>query len=230
MPGPTPGPARDRCASAGSSTPGRSGACLPARTTLLQHFRGWFVRTERPVFDRDRAELMDFRVPQPRRRTRLRLCPADRRPPGARGVHRVLRRRPVPRGYEAALRHYTGQVTSASAAFEVIGDRAGRDPHDRRALPAAGRVLRCSASVRRAAPPARPPATPSPRSSGRHEQSPPRCAPAGTRCLPPPTRPARARWTRCCCEPWTPAGSTAPRSSRGCSAAPDGAAAALPGR
>ncbi|MEU8966969.1 lycopene cyclase family protein [Streptomyces sp. NPDC048491] len=40
---------------------------LPAaRTTLLQHFHGWFVRTERPAFDPERVELMDFRVPQPR--------------------------------------------------------------------------------------------------------------------------------------------------------------------
>ncbi|MGP4112620.1 lycopene cyclase family protein [Streptomyces sp. 4N509B] len=37
----------------------------PARTTLLQHFRGWFVRTRRPVFDPDTVELMDFRTPQP---------------------------------------------------------------------------------------------------------------------------------------------------------------------
>lgn len=37
----------------------------PARTTLLQHFRGWFVRTERPVFDPATADLMDFRTPQP---------------------------------------------------------------------------------------------------------------------------------------------------------------------
>ncbi|MEU9098384.1 lycopene cyclase family protein [Streptomyces sp. NPDC048361] len=37
----------------------------PARTCLLQHFRGWFVRTARPVFHREAADLMDFRTPQP---------------------------------------------------------------------------------------------------------------------------------------------------------------------
>ncbi|SHN21861.1 lycopene cyclase family protein [Actinacidiphila paucisporea] len=37
----------------------------PARTTLLQHFRGWFVRTDRPAFDPTVADLMDFRTPQP---------------------------------------------------------------------------------------------------------------------------------------------------------------------
>lgn len=36
-----------------------------ARTRLLQHFRGWFVRTERPVFDPAVVDLMDFRTPQP---------------------------------------------------------------------------------------------------------------------------------------------------------------------
>lgn len=40
-------------------------ALPPARTTLLQHFRGWFVRAGRPVFDPDVADLMDFRTPQP---------------------------------------------------------------------------------------------------------------------------------------------------------------------
>ncbi|QKV96478.1 lycopene cyclase [Streptomyces sp. NA02950] len=39
----------------------------PARTTLLQHFRGWFVRTPRPCFDPAVADLMDFRTPQPPR-------------------------------------------------------------------------------------------------------------------------------------------------------------------
>lgn len=37
-----------------------------ARTRLVQHFRGWFVRTETDRFDPGVAELMDFRVPQPR--------------------------------------------------------------------------------------------------------------------------------------------------------------------
>ncbi|SOD65678.1 lycopene beta-cyclase [Streptomyces zhaozhouensis] len=36
-----------------------------ARTRLLQHFHGWFVRTAHPVFDPDTVHLMDFRTPQP---------------------------------------------------------------------------------------------------------------------------------------------------------------------
>jgi lycopene beta-cyclase len=39
----------------------------PARTTLLQHFRGWFLRTPRPRFDASTARLMDFRTEQPHR-------------------------------------------------------------------------------------------------------------------------------------------------------------------
>ncbi|MGY1581139.1 lycopene cyclase family protein [Streptomyces sp. MN13] len=38
----------------------------PARTQLMQHFRGWFVRTGGDRFDPAVADLMDFRVPQPR--------------------------------------------------------------------------------------------------------------------------------------------------------------------
>ncbi|MDO0929055.1 lycopene cyclase family protein [Streptomyces sp. TG1A-8] len=41
------------------------GSLPAARTTLLQHFHGWFVRTAGPVFDPGTAELMDFRTPQP---------------------------------------------------------------------------------------------------------------------------------------------------------------------
>ncbi|MFD3734076.1 lycopene cyclase family protein [Streptomyces sp. NPDC058632] len=41
-------------------------ALPPARTQLMQHFRGWFVRTDVDRFDPAVADLMDFRVPQPR--------------------------------------------------------------------------------------------------------------------------------------------------------------------
>lgn len=37
----------------------------PSRTTWLQHFRGWFLRSARPVFDPRTADLMDFRTAQP---------------------------------------------------------------------------------------------------------------------------------------------------------------------
>lgn len=47
-----------------SRPPGR---LPPARSLLLQHFRGWFVRAERPVFDPSVVDLMDFRTGQPGR-------------------------------------------------------------------------------------------------------------------------------------------------------------------
>ncbi|MFI5841995.1 lycopene cyclase family protein [Catenuloplanes sp. NPDC051500] len=39
----------------------------PGRTSWLQHFRGWWLESDRPVFDPGRAVLMDFRTPQPAR-------------------------------------------------------------------------------------------------------------------------------------------------------------------
>nr|WP_189937222.1 lycopene cyclase family protein [Streptomyces sulfonofaciens] len=39
----------------------------PRRTELLQHFRGWFVRSDADRFDPRVVDLMDFRLPQPRR-------------------------------------------------------------------------------------------------------------------------------------------------------------------
>ncbi|WP_374109336.1 lycopene cyclase family protein [Micromonospora sp. MH99] len=37
------------------------------RTIWLQHFRGWWLESDRPAFDPRRAVLMDFRTPQPAR-------------------------------------------------------------------------------------------------------------------------------------------------------------------
>lgn len=39
----------------------------PGRTNWLQHFRGWWLESDRPVFEPGRAVLMDFRTPQPAR-------------------------------------------------------------------------------------------------------------------------------------------------------------------
>lgn len=37
---------------------------LEARFSLKQHFKGWFIKTERPVFDETTMTLMDFSIPQ----------------------------------------------------------------------------------------------------------------------------------------------------------------------
>ncbi|MEU3498695.1 lycopene cyclase family protein [Kitasatospora cineracea] len=82
----------------------------PARTVLLQHFRGWFVRTDRPRFDTGSADLMDFRVPQPAHGLAfgyvLPLAPDRALVEYTEFSRRLLT---VP-AYERALRAYTGEV------------------------------------------------------------------------------------------------------------------------
>ncbi|MCK8678294.1 lycopene cyclase family protein [Streptomyces lichenis] len=107
-----------------SRPPGR---LPPARTTLLQHFRGWFVHTARPRFDPGTAQLMDFRVPQPDHGLAfgyvLPLAP-DR----ALVEYTEFSRRPLPvPAYEAALRHYTGRVLGLGA-YTVQGAEQGVIP------------------------------------------------------------------------------------------------------
>ncbi|MFJ4682167.1 lycopene cyclase family protein [Streptomyces sp. NPDC088789] len=84
----------------------------PARTTLMQHFRGWFVRTRRPVFDPGTVEFMDFRTPQP-----------------AQGLSFGY---VLPTGPREALVEYT----------EFSRRVLGRDAHDRALTDYTGRVLR----------------------------------------------------------------------------------------
>lgn len=106
----------------------------PARTTLLQHFRGWFVRTAAPRFDPRVADLMDFRVPQPPHGLAfgyvLPLAP-DR----ALVEYTEFSRTPLSTAaYEAALRRYTtdvlnlGPLTVESAEQGVIPMTDARFP------------------------------------------------------------------------------------------------------
>lgn len=82
----------------------------PARTTLLQHFMGWFVRTERPVFDPTTADLMDFRTPQPARGLSFGyVLPLD--PHTALVEYTEFSPAPLETGgYLNALHHYTQEV------------------------------------------------------------------------------------------------------------------------
>ncbi|MEU7315745.1 lycopene cyclase family protein [Streptomyces sp. NPDC007083] len=99
----------------------------PARTTLLQHFRGWLVRTRRPVFDPAAAELMDFRTPQPDRGLSFGyVLPV--------GPHRALVEytefSPAvldDAGYDRALRDYADRVLGLGD-FEVTGAEQGVIP------------------------------------------------------------------------------------------------------
>ncbi|MFD9007035.1 lycopene cyclase family protein [Streptomyces sp. NPDC059582] len=101
---------------------------LPAaRTTLLQHFHGWFVRSDRPVFDPRTVELMDFRVPQPSRGLSFGyVLPTSDRQALVEYTEfspAVLSRQ----GYEAALRHYTENVLGVRD-LEVISTETGVIP------------------------------------------------------------------------------------------------------
>ncbi|MFF3754865.1 lycopene cyclase family protein [Streptomyces sp. NPDC002018] len=99
----------------------------PARTTLLQHFRGWFVRTERPVFDPRTADLMDFRTPQPAHGLSFGyLLPLGPR-------HALVEYTEFSRavlddaGYERALRQYTGQILDLGP-FRITASEEGVIP------------------------------------------------------------------------------------------------------
>ncbi|MFF5447255.1 lycopene cyclase family protein [Streptomyces sp. NPDC012888] len=103
------------------------GSVPAARTTLLQHFRGWFVRTARPAFERGTAELMDFRTPQPAAGLSfgyvLPTGPCEALVEYTEFSPRVL----TDGGYEAALRHYAGDVLSLGD-WEVTATETGVIP------------------------------------------------------------------------------------------------------
>ncbi|MFF2727789.1 lycopene cyclase family protein [Streptomyces sp. NPDC058008] len=82
----------------------------PHRTLLLQHFRGWFVRTAAPRFDPGVADLMDFRVRQPRHGLAFGyVLPLAR--DRALVEYTEFSRAPLTTAaYEAALHRYTGDV------------------------------------------------------------------------------------------------------------------------
>lgn len=99
----------------------------PARTSLLQHFRGWFVRTERPVFTPQIADLMDFRTPQPAHGLSfgyvLPLGPHEALVEYTEFTREVL----DDAGYDRALRHYTADVLDLGA-LDVTATEQGVIP------------------------------------------------------------------------------------------------------
>jgi len=106
--------------------------------TLLQHFRGWFVRTDRPRFDSSAAVLMDLRVPQPERGVAFGyVLPFDART--ALVEYTEFTREVLDdAGYDAALRDYTGRLRLG--VFTRTGTEQGVIPMTSAQLP--GRVGR----------------------------------------------------------------------------------------
>jgi lycopene beta-cyclase len=117
------------------------------RTALLQHFRGWFVRTASDAFDPAVAGLMDFRVPQPAGGVAFGyVLPTSTRE--ALVEHTTFSREVLDdAGYEAALRQYTGQVLGLPP-FEVVQVEQGAIPMTDAPFPrrVGRRVLRLGAA------------------------------------------------------------------------------------
>ncbi len=118
-----------------------------ARTRLLQHFRGWFVRTERPVFDPGVVDLMDFRTPQPAHGLSFGyVLPTGRRT----ALVEYTEFGPAPLGtaaYDLALDDYTRRVLGTGAT-QVLSTEQGVIPMTDAvfARRSAGRVFRIGAA------------------------------------------------------------------------------------
>ncbi|HVM26962.1 MAG TPA: lycopene cyclase family protein, partial [Mycobacteriales bacterium] len=99
----------------------------PGRTALLQHFRGWFVRTTSDAFDPGVAGLMDFRLPQPLGGVAFGyVLPTSSRE--ALVEYTEFTREVLDdQAYDVALRHYTGQVLGLPS-FEVTAVEQGAIP------------------------------------------------------------------------------------------------------
>ena len=99
----------------------------PGRVTLLQHFRGWFVRTAQDRFDPAVAGLMDFRQPQPAGGVAfgyvLPTSPREALVEYTEFSRAVLH----DEAYESALNDWTSQHLQLGA-FEVLGVEQGAIP------------------------------------------------------------------------------------------------------
>lgn len=101
-----------------------SAPARPGRATLLQHFRGWFVRTAQDAFDPSVAGLMDFRAPQPSGGVAFDyVLPTSRRE--ALVEHTGFTRAAFPSAhYDRALREATAHLPP----FEVLAVEQGGIP------------------------------------------------------------------------------------------------------
>ena len=99
----------------------------PGRVALLQHFRGWFVRTPQDRFDPAVAGLMDFRPPQPHAGVAFGyVLPTSARE--ALVEYTEFSREVLPdEAYDAALHDWTGGPLDLGP-FEVTGVEQGAIP------------------------------------------------------------------------------------------------------
>ncbi|MEU3401435.1 lycopene beta-cyclase [Streptomyces filamentosus] len=124
----------------------------PGRVRLLQHFKGWFLRSGRPVFAPGTVDLMDFRTPQPPQGLSFGyVLPLSRHE--ALVEYTEFSREPLPdEAYDRALRHYAGSLLG-TGGFDVRGVERGRIPmtdarYERRAGPSTFRIGAAGGAVR----------------------------------------------------------------------------------
>ncbi|GHD93335.1 lycopene cyclase family protein [Streptomyces naganishii] len=161
-----------------------------ARTHLSQHFKGWFLRTERPAFDPAVVDLMDFRTPRPARGLSFGyVLPTSRHT----ALVEYTEFGPAPLtqdAYDAALDHYTRRVLGLGPV-RVLASECGVIPMTdgrfaRLSSPAVFRIGAAGGATR--------PATGYTFAAiQRQADAITRLVRTGRRPLPPPAHPARAR-------------------------------------
>ena len=91
--------------------------------TLLQHFKGWLIETDKEIFDMNTAGFMDFRVPQAHGTTFVYVLPVSSRK--ALIEYTLFSQKLLPpHVYDDALKNYTGSYllnTSYNIAEEEYG-------------------------------------------------------------------------------------------------------------
>jgi lycopene beta-cyclase len=97
----------------------------PKRHHLLQHFRGWFIETEQPVFNQRQATFMDFRVIQRKAATFMYVLPTA--PNRALVEYTLFSGQVLPEeDYETALQEYINHFVTTK--FTVLEKEAGIIP------------------------------------------------------------------------------------------------------
>jgi lycopene beta-cyclase len=93
---------------------------------LLQHFKGWFIRTAQPVFDVNAATFMDFRVPQNGETRFVYVLPTDEHT--ALVEYTLFSRTVLPdHEYDDALRAYLREFLQLEH-FEILESEFGIIP------------------------------------------------------------------------------------------------------
>ncbi|MFT4032845.1 MAG: lycopene cyclase family protein [Siphonobacter sp.] len=94
--------------------------------TLLQHFKGWVIQTNQPVFDADTPVMMDFRISQQEECRFVYVLPSS----PTRALVEFTLFSPTllnPEDYDEALRNYLNQFLKISN-YQIIEEESGSIP------------------------------------------------------------------------------------------------------